>query len=42
VPFHISFTLEEDAVIAVLPEIGAGLVRNVAEILDDIILNTDT
>ncbi len=37
-----SYTLEEDAVIAVLPEIRAGLVRNVAEILDDIILNADT
>ena len=37
-----SFTLEEDAVIALLPEIRAGLVRNVAEVLDDIILNADT
>ena len=37
-----SFTLEEDAVIAMLPEIRAGLVRNVAEALDDIILNADT
>jgi hypothetical protein len=37
-----SFTLEEDAVIAMLPEIRAGLVRNVAEVLDDIILNADT
>ena len=37
-----SFTLEEDAVIAVLPEIRAGLVRNVAEVLDDMILNADT
>ncbi len=36
-----SFTLEEDGVIAMLPEIRAGLVRNVAEILDDIILNAD-
>ena len=36
-----SFTLEEDAVIALLPEIRAGLVRNVAETLDDIILNAD-
>ena len=36
-----SFTLEEDAVIALLPEIRAGLVRNVAEVLDDIILNAD-
>ena len=37
-----SFTLEEDAVIAMLPEISAGLVRSVAEALDDIILNADT
>ena len=37
-----SFTLEEDAVIAMLPEIRAGLVRNVAEALDDIVLNADT
>ena len=37
-----SFTLEEDGVIAMLPEIRAALVRNVAETLDDIILNADT
>ena len=37
-----SFTLEEDGVIAMLPEIRAGLVRNVAEVLDDIILNADS
>ena len=37
-----SFTLEEDAIIAMMPEIRAGVVRNVAEILDDIILNADT
>ena len=37
-----SFTLEEDAVIALLPEIRAGLVRNVAEVLDDIVLNADS
>ena len=36
-----SFTLEEDAIIAMLPEIRAGLVRNAAEALDDIILNAD-
>ena len=36
-----SFTLEEDSVVALLPEIRAGLVRNVAEVLDDIILNAD-
>jgi HK97 family phage major capsid protein len=40
VPF--SFTLEEDGIIAMLPEIRAGLVRNVAEVLDDIILNADS
>lgn len=37
-----SFSLEEDAIIAMLPEIRASLVRNTAEILDDIILNADT
>ena len=37
-----SFTLEEDAVVAMLPEIRASLVRNVAEVLDDVILNADT
>ena len=37
-----SFTLEEDAVVAMLPEIRAGLVRNLAQVLDDIILNADT
>ena len=37
-----SLTLEEDAVVAMLPEIRAGLVRNVAEAWDDIILNADT
>ena len=37
-----SFTLEEDSVVALLPEIRAGLVRNVAEVLDDIILNADS
>ena len=37
-----SFTLEEDGVIAMLPEIRAGLVRNVAEVLDDIVLNADS
>ena len=36
-----SFTLEEDGVIAMLPEIRASLIRNVAEVLDDIILNAD-
>ena len=37
-----SFTLEEDSVMALLPEIRAGIVRNVAEVMDDIILNADT
>ena len=37
----VSLTLEEDGVIAMLPEIRAGLVRNVAEVLDDIILNAE-
>ena len=38
-----SFALEEDSVLAALSsEIRASLVRNVAEILDDIILNADT
>ena len=40
VPF--SFTLEEDAIIAMLPEIRNGIVRNVAEVLDDLVLNADT
>ncbi len=37
-----SFTLEEDAIISLLPEIRAGLVRNTAEVIDDVILNADT
>ena len=37
-----SFTLEEDSVVAMLPEIRASLVRNVAEVLDDVMLNADT
>jgi len=37
-----SFTLEEDAIIAMLSEIRSGLVRNTAEVLEDIILNADT
>lgn len=37
-----SFTLEEDAVFSLLPEIRSGIVRNTAEILEDIILNADT
>ena len=37
-----SFSIEEDSIIAVLPEIRSGLVRNAAEVLDDVILNADT
>ncbi len=37
-----SLTLEEDAVIAMLPEVRRTLVRNAAEVIDDVILNGDT
>ena len=37
-----SYDLDEDAVLAVLPELRATLVRNTAEVLDDIVLNGDT
>ena len=37
-----SFTLEEDAVIAMLPEVRRTLVRNAAEVMDDVLLNGDT
>ena len=37
-----SFSIEEDSIIALMPEIRAGLVRNAAETLDDVILNADT
>ena len=37
-----SFSIEEDSIIALLPEIRSGLVRNAAETLDDVILNADT
>jgi hypothetical protein len=40
VPF--SDELEEDAVIALIPEIRRSLVRNAAEIIDDVLLNADT
>lgn len=40
VPF--SDELEEDAVIALMPEIRTSLVRNAAEVIDDVILNGDT
>ena len=37
-----SYDLDEDAVIAVLPELRATLVRNASEVLDDMVLNGDT
>lgn len=37
-----SLTLEEDAVIAMLPEVRRTLVRNAAEVIDDVLLNGDT
>ena len=40
VPF--SDELEEDAVIALVPELRSNLVRNAAEVIDDVILNADT
>jgi hypothetical protein len=40
VPF--SDELEEDALIALVPVIRAGLVRNNAEVIDDVLLNADT
>lgn len=40
VPF--SDELEEDAVIALVPEIRRSLVRNAAEVIDDVLLNGDT
>lgn len=36
-----SLSLEEDAVIAMLPEVRRTLVRNAAEIIDDVLLNAD-
>ena len=36
-----SYDLDEDAVIAVLPELRATLIRNAAEVLDDVVLNGD-
>ena len=36
-----SLTLEEDAVFAVLPEVRRTLVRNAAEVIDDVLLNAD-
>jgi len=40
VPF--SDELEEDAIIAFTPELRRNLVRNAAEVIDDVILNADT
>ena len=40
IPF--SDELEEDAIIALLPELRRNLARNSAEIIDDILLNADT
>ena len=37
-----SWSLEEDAVIALLPEIRTNMVRNAAEVLDDVVINADT
>lgn len=37
-----SYNLDEDAVIAMMPELRALLVRNAAEVLDDVVLNADT
>lgn len=40
VPF--SDELEEDSIVALVPELRRNLVRNAAEIIDDVILNADT
>ena len=40
VPF--SDTLEEDAIIALIPELRANMARNAAEVIDDLLLNADT
>ena len=37
-----SLTLEEDAVIAMLPEVRQTLVRSAADVIDDVLLNGDT
>lgn len=37
-----AYELDEDAVIAMMPALRALLVRNAAEVLDDVILNADT
>ncbi len=36
-----SLTIDEDAVFAVLPEVRRTLVRNAAEVIDDVLLNAD-
>jgi hypothetical protein len=37
-----SLTLDEDSVVAMLPEVRRTLVRNAAEVIDDVLLNGDT
>ena len=37
-----SLTLDEDAVVAMLPEVRRTLVRQAAEVIDDVLLNADT
>lgn len=37
-----SLDLDEDAVIAMLPTVRATIVRNAAEVMDDVVLNADT
>jgi hypothetical protein len=37
-----SLTLDEDSVIAMLPEVRKTLIRNAAEVIDDVLLNGDT
>ncbi len=36
-----SLTLDEDAVVAMLPEVRRTLIRNAAEVIDDVVLNGD-
>ena len=37
-----SYDLDEESVVAVMPELRATLVRNAAEVMDDLVLNGDT
>ena len=37
-----SLTLDEDAIIAMAQEVRSSLVRNAAEVIDDLLLNADT